>query len=233
MTFCGRCPSAPDCYSPAHGGTAGRSRCRRARRWWARRPAAEPDVRQRRPARRHLRHQPADTRPHRRRRDAVHGDRRRRAAAADARRRPARARRRRRDDRPDGPARGGHRHAGRRVPRPVDDDLRAGGRPDRAAPARRRARGPAQHGLPGHDRLRRPAPRRTRLPRRRGLLPGADRRGPRPRGAAHAAPDRRRRHRRRGRASRGACSRGSWPRPSGRPHARPSSPSCSRTRGGT
>ena len=42
---------------------------------------------------------------------------------------------------------GRHRHAGRRVPRPIDDDLREGRRPDLAAPPRRRAGGPAQHGL--------------------------------------------------------------------------------------
>ena len=48
---------------------------------------------------------------------------------------------------PDRPPRGRHRHAGRRVPRAVDDDLREGGRPDRAAPPRRRARRPAQHRL--------------------------------------------------------------------------------------
>ena len=41
-----------------------------------------------------------------------------------------------------------------------------------------------QHRLPGHDRLRRPAPRRARLRGRRRVLPGADRRGPRARGAA-------------------------------------------------
>ena len=44
---------------------------------------------------------------------------------------------------------------GRRVPRPIDDGLREGGQPDRPAPPGRRARRPAQHGLPGHDRLRR------------------------------------------------------------------------------
>ena len=48
---------------------------------------AEPGVRRGRPARRHLRHQPGDPRPDRRRRDAVHGERRRRAAARGPRRR--------------------------------------------------------------------------------------------------------------------------------------------------
>ena len=75
----------------------------------------------------------------------------------DARRRAARARHRPGDDRADRPLRRRHRHAGRRVPRPVDDDLRARGRPDRAAPARRRARRPAQHGLPRHDRATSPS----------------------------------------------------------------------------
>ena len=130
----------------------GRSRCRRARRRRARRPAAEPDLRQRRPARR---------------RSTTSASRRSTAS------RPARCRSWRRAPTTcsgrcltpdascsasdgamiatDRPARRRHRHAGRRVPRPVDDDLRAGRRPDRAAPARRRARGPAQHGLSGHD----------------------------------------------------------------------------------
>ena len=66
---------------------------------------------------------------------------------------------------------------------------------------------PAEHGLSGHDRLCRPAPCRARLSGRRGLLPGADRRGPCPRGAPHAAPDHRRRHRRGGRARAKLCSR--------------------------
>ena len=83
----------------------------------------------------------------------------------------------------------------------VDDDLREGGRPDRAAPARGCARRPAQHRLSRDDRLRRAAPGRARLHRRRRVLPGADRRGPRARGAPHAAPDHRRRRRPRGRAS--------------------------------
>ena len=90
------------------------------------------------------------------RRDAVPRDRRRRAARARSCR-PA-ASRFGADGamiaRTDAPRRR-HRHAGRRVPRPVDDDLREGRRPDRAAPPRRRAGRPAQHGLPGHDRLRR------------------------------------------------------------------------------
>ena len=102
---------------------------------------------------------------------------------------------RRVDDRAHRPAGRRDRHARGRVPGPIDDGLREGRRPDRPAPARRRARRPAKHGLPGHDRLRRPAPGGSRLHGRRRVLPGADRRGPRARGAPHAAADRRRRRR--------------------------------------
>ncbi len=59
------------------------------------------------------------------------------------------------DGRPRRRARRRHRDAGRRVPGPVDDAVREDGRPDRAAPARRGAGRPAQHRLPGDDRLRR------------------------------------------------------------------------------
>ena len=99
------------------------------------------------------------------------------------------------DDRPDRPARGGHRHSCRRVPRAVDDRLREGRRPDRTAPARRRAGRPSQHRLSRHHRLRRPASCRPRLHGERRVLSRADRGGPCARGAPHAAPDRRRRRR--------------------------------------
>ena len=58
-------------------------------------------------------------------------------------------------------------------------------------PARWRARRVAEHRLPGHDRIRGTASGGPRLRRRRRLLSGADRRGPRPRGAALVAADRR------------------------------------------
>ncbi len=186
-----------------------------------------------RPPRRHLRHQPGDPRPDRRRSDAVPRDRRRCAPAGTPADRAARVRCDRRDDRPDDAPGRRHRHAGGRVPRPVHDDLREGGRPDRAAPARRRARRPAQHGLPGHDRLRRAASRRAWLCGRRRLLPGADRRGTRPGGAPFAAADRGRGHGRRGRSSRPSCSAPSPRRRSARRPRKPSWRSSSPTPGAT
>ena len=83
------CPSGPSGSVPSrtglvesgHDRTNRGPRRRRARRRRPRRPAAEPRLRRGRPARRHLRHEPGDARPDRRRRDAVHGDRRRRAAS--------------------------------------------------------------------------------------------------------------------------------------------------------
>ena len=148
-------------------------------------------LREGRAARRDLRHEPRHPRPDRRRRDAVHGDRRGRPAPRAAADRSARAQRRRRNDPTDRAAHRRRRHAGRRVPRAVDDDLRADSRSDRAAPARRCARRAAQHGLSGHDWLRPPASGGAQLQRRRRLLPRADRGGPRARGVAHAAADRR------------------------------------------
>ena len=79
--------------------------------------------------------------------------------------RPARAELRPDDDRALAVDRRRHRDADGRVPRSVDDRLREGGRPDRAASPRRRAGGPAEHGLSRHHRVRRPASRRARLPR--------------------------------------------------------------------
>ena len=110
---------------------------------------------------RDLRHESGHGRADPGRPDAVHGDRRGGAAERAPADRPARARVRSDDDRPLAGDRGGHRDAGRRVPRPVDDRLREGGRPDRAAPPRRCARRPPQHRLSGHDRVRRAASRRA------------------------------------------------------------------------
>ena len=158
--------------------------------------AAEPRVRRRRPAGRHLRHQPGDPRPDRR----AARCRSWRTAPTSSCARSCR------------PAASSFGTDGSIIERteqlvvvigtPVDEFLgpsmtvfeRA---VDQIAPHLRdgRARRPAQHRLPGHDRLRRPAPRRARLRRGRRVLPGADRRGPRARGAPHAAPDRRRRRR--------------------------------------
>ena len=132
------------CHDRRHS----RPRRRRPRRRRPRRPAAEPRLRRGRAAGRHLRHQPADPRPDRRRRDAVPRDRRRRAPA----------RRSSPTGRLELSADGAILERteqvvvvigtpGRRVPRPVDDGLRAGRRPDLAAPPRRRARRPAQHRL--------------------------------------------------------------------------------------
>ena len=59
---------------------------------------------------------------------------------------------------------------------------------------------------PGTTGVRRPAPRRSRLRRRCGVLPGADRRGPCARGAPLAAADRRRRRRRAPPNARPRCS---------------------------
>ena len=189
-------------YAPA-GDRAG-SRSRRAGGRGPRRAPACACVRRHRPARRDLRHRSGEDRADRARRDAVPRGRRRRAAAEDPRDGPPGAERRARDDDPhELPARR-HRHAGRRVPRAVDDDLREDRRRDRAARSRRRPGRPPEHRLPGHDRVRHPAPRRARPNRRRRLLPRADRRGQCPQGAAHAAPDHRRRHR----PSRRACGRG-------------------------
>ena len=67
----------------------------------------------------------------------------------------------RRDDRPRRGRDPRHRHARGRVPRPVDARLRACRGPDRAAPRGRRPRRPAQHRLPGHDRVRRRRARRS------------------------------------------------------------------------
>ena len=90
------------------------------------------------------------------RRDAVPRDRRRRAPARDPADGPARARLRRRRsiERTDQLDRG-RRDAGRRVPRPVDDDLRDGPSTRSRRTSARRAGGPAEHGLPGHDGVRR------------------------------------------------------------------------------
>ncbi len=171
-----------------------------------------------------------------RRRDAVHGERRRRAA----RRGPAR------------PAASSSSTDASMIERtdavivvigtPVDEFLGPSmtifeqtRRPDRAAPPRRRARRPAQHRLPGHDRVRRRSASRQRgCERRRRVLPRADRRGPRARGAAHAAPDHRRR--RRTRAADRAEALFAQLGAEDDPHdvaRKPSSRSCSRTRGGT
>ena len=69
--------------------------------------------------------------------------------------------------------------------------------------------------------------------RRRRLLPGTDRRGPRARGAPHAAPDHRRRRRPSRPSGRPRCS-GRWPaRRSGRRPRKPSWRSSSPTPGGT
>ncbi len=100
-----------------------------------------------------------------------------------------------RDDRAHRDADRRRRHAGGRVPRPVDDGLRTGRGPGRAAPAQGRARRDAEHGLSGHHGLRPAAPRGGRLRGRRGVLPRAHRRGARARGAAQPAADHRRRRR--------------------------------------
>ena len=97
----------------------------------------------------------------------------------------------------------GHRHAGRRVPRPVDDGLRAGRRPDRAAPPRWRAGRPAEHGLPGHDRVRDPAASRRRAARSTSRSARS--------GSPRATPSR----------SCTRCRRSSAPTTTGRPSGRP------------
>ena len=130
-------------------------------------------------------------------------------------------------------ARRRHRHAGRRVPRPVDDGLREGGQPDRAAPPRRRARRPAQHRLPGHDRLRRASTSRRRAARStsrsaRSGSPRATRSRSCTRCRRSSAPTTT------GPPSgRPPCSSASRARRSGRRPRKPSSPSCSPTRGAT
>ncbi len=86
---------------------------------------------------------------------------------------------------------------------------------------------------PGTTGVRRPAPGGSWLPRRRRLLPGADRRGPRARGAAFAAADHRRGQRRAAERADRAFRRPRPPRRSGRRPRKPSWRSSSPTPGGT
>ncbi len=179
-------------------------------------------------------HEPGHARPHRGRRDAVHGERRRRTPARTPADRSPGVRVRRDHDRADGSARRRHRDAGRRVPRTVDDDLREGGRPDRAAPARaarwsscaaRSTRGP-----PGTS----PSTSRT-------AAAIVDRRVLSRSGSPRATPSRSSTRCRRSSArtptprptGRRPCSADSPPRPFARRPRKPSSRSCSRTRGAT
>ena len=147
--------------------------------------------------------------------------------------RPARLRLGWLDDRADREPRGRHRHPGRRVPRAIDDDLREGRRPDLAASPRRRPGRPAEHGLSGHDRLRRPAPGRAAAtawtwPSARNGSPRAMRsrsstRCRRSSAPTTSAPP----------SARRPCSGSSPARRSGRRPRKPSSRSCSPTPGAT
>ena len=119
-------------------------------------------VRRRRLAGRHLRHQRADARADRAGRMPFLENGADAAAARVLATGSPRAQHRRRDHRPRRRRDRRHRHARGRVPQPVDARVRAGRRPDRAAPPRRRPRRPPQHGLPGHDRVRRGGARRPR-----------------------------------------------------------------------
>ncbi len=147
--------------------------------------------------------------------------------------RSPRVRRRRRDDRADGSARRRHRHAGRRVPRSVDDDLREGRRPDRAAPARAapwsscgapstRAR-PATSPSTCADAAATSTSRSARSGSPRATRSRSCTRCPRSSARTTTSPP----------SGRPPCSATSPPRRSGRRPRKPSSRSCSPTRGAT
>ncbi len=125
------------------------------------------------------------------------------------------------------------RDPGRRVPRTLDARLRASRGPDRAPCPRRRPRRAAQHGLPGHDRVRHRGLRGPGAARGRRLLSGTDRGGPRARGAPHACPRSSERTPLAPATARRRSSPGWRRRPSVRRARKPSSPSCSRTPGAT
>ena len=139
-------------------------RCRGPRRGRPRRPSPEPRLRQHRPPGRHLRHEPGDARPDRRRRDAVPRDGRGRSSSARSCR-PAAS-----SSGADGEMIGRTACLVVVIGTPVDEFLGPSmtifeKAVDQIAPHLRDGalRRPAQHRLPGHDRVRGPAPRRTGL----------------------------------------------------------------------
>ena len=125
------------------------------------------------------------------------------------------------------------RHAGRRAPQPRPEVRAARDRgPARPAP-RRSAPDPAQHRVPGRHRDGREAAHRGQAHDRRVVLPRADRGGQGARGAPLAAADRVRPYRARGATRRRALRADRAGRSCTSTSKRPSSRSCSRTRGAT
>ena len=213
----------------------GAPRCRRARWRGSCRPSLVARVRGRRPACRDLRHQRARRSTGRRRRDAVPGERRGRAPERGPRHRSPGARRRCRD------ARARPSRWSSSIGTPVDEFLgpsmpifERAVDDDRPAPPRRRARRPAQHRLPGHDRVRRPGARESAAARVDvAFCPERIAEG-HALEELHTLPQIVGADDDRGRGSgRGAVRARSRPKTIRTTRRKPSSRSCSRTRGGT